>query len=100
MITDALASGAHLIHGSVDVDRSPSTTATSVRMAPIFIGDVDENSAIWQYEAFASLAAVRIVDSDADAIRIANQGGYGLSAAIFTEDLRKGFKLAKQIESG
>lgn len=98
MITDALASGAHLIHGSVD--SSPSTSATSIRMAPIFISDVDEKSALWQDEAFASLAAIKIVDSDADAVRIANQGGYGLSAAIFTEDLRKGFKLAKQIESG
>lgn len=100
MVADALASGAHLIHGSVDINSSPSTSATSVRMAPIFIGDVDEKSALWQDEAFASLAAIRIVDSDADAVRIANQGGYGLSAAIFTEDLRKGFKLAKQIESG
>ncbi|KFZ03079.1 hypothetical protein V502_11257 [Pseudogymnoascus sp. VKM F-4520 (FW-2644)] len=100
MVADALASGAHLIHGSVDIDSSPSTSATSVRMAPIFIGDVNEKSALWQDEAFASLAAIRIVDSDADAVRIANQGGYGLSASIFTEDLRKGFKLAKQIESG
>ena len=100
IVTDALASGAHLIHGSLDTDSSPSTSATSVRMAPIFIGDVNENSALWQDEAFASIAAIRIVDSDADAVRIANQGGYGLSASIFTEDLRKGFKLAKQIESG
>lgn len=100
LIADALASGAHLIHGSVDIGSSPSTSATSVRMAPIFIGDVDEKLALWQDEAFASLAAIRIVDSDSEAVRIANQGGYGLSAAIFTEDLRRGFKLAKQIESG
>ena len=41
-----------------------------------------------------------IVNSDEEAIEIANRGGYGLSAAVFTEDLRKGLRIAKRLESG
>jgi acyl-CoA reductase-like NAD-dependent aldehyde dehydrogenase len=40
-----------------------------------------------------------IVDDDDEAVRVANRGGYGLSAAIFTEDLRKGLSLARKLES-
>lgn len=55
---------------------------------------------IWQEEAFAPLAACIIVNSDEEAVDMANRGGYGLSAAVFTEDLRKGLKIAKRLESG
>jgi acyl-CoA reductase-like NAD-dependent aldehyde dehydrogenase len=40
------------------------------------------------------------VDSDDDAIRLANDTEYGLSASIFTEDLRRAFRIAKKIQSG
>lgn len=55
---------------------------------------------MWNDESFAPLAACLTVGIDDEAVALANQGGYGLSAAIFTEDLRKGFALAKRIESG
>ena len=55
---------------------------------------------LWQDELFAPLAALVTVENDDDAVAIANKTGYGLSASIFTEDLRKGFALAKRIESG
>lgn len=69
-------------------------------MAPVVLGGAKESMKLWQDENFASLAACMIVDSDDEAVSVANKGGYGLSAAIFTEDLRKGFKLAKRVESG
>ncbi|KAF7170589.1 hypothetical protein CNMCM5623_002976 [Aspergillus felis] len=96
MIDRALESGAHLIHGSVD----KSVGESGVRMAPVLLGGVKEDMEVWQEEAFASLAACMVVNSDEEAIRITNSGGYGLSAAVFTEDLRKGLAIAKKIQSG
>ncbi|KAL1964384.1 hypothetical protein VTN77DRAFT_7069 [Rasamsonia byssochlamydoides] len=69
-------------------------------MAPVILGKVTEDMQVWQEESFASLAACMVVDSDEEDIRLANSGGYGLSAAVFTEDLRKGFALAKKIQAG
>ncbi|KAF9894626.1 hypothetical protein FE257_006514 [Aspergillus nanangensis] len=99
LINDALANGAHLIHGSVDQESS-AETESGVRMPPVLLGGVSESMNVWQEEAFASLAACMVVESDEEAIRIANGSGYGLSAAVFTEDLRKGLAIAKKVQSG
>ncbi|THC92826.1 hypothetical protein EYZ11_007698 [Aspergillus tanneri] len=98
LISDALADGAHFIHGSVS--GADTQTDSGVRMAPVLLGGVTEHMDVWKEEAFASLAAAMVVSSDEEAIRIANSSGYGLSAAIFTEDLRKGLAMAKKIQSG
>ena len=101
MISGALSSGAYLIHGSFDSERfqNPSE-GSSVRMAPVILGGAQEDMRVWQDESFASLAACMIVDDDDEAVTVANRGGYGLSTAIFTEDLRKGLLLARKLESG
>ena len=102
LVSEALSSGAHVIHGPAvtNGDHVNGTETKGVHMAPTVLGGTNESMRIWQDESFASLAACIVVDSDDEAVAVANRGGYGLSAAIFTEDLRKGFKLAKRIESG
>jgi acyl-CoA reductase-like NAD-dependent aldehyde dehydrogenase len=101
IISGALSCGAHLIHGSFDSNASQnSSEESSIRMAPVILGGAKEEMPVWQDEAFASLAACMIVDDEEEAVRIANRGGYGLSASIFTEDLRMGLALARKLESG
>lgn len=56
--------------------------------------------AVWQDEMFAPVAACMTFENEDEAVSLANKGGYGLSAAVFTEDLRKGFAIAKKLESG
>ncbi|RMJ26537.1 Dehydrogenase [Aspergillus sp. HF37] len=103
LISSALSGGAHLIHG-VDPASANSSSDTQpdsgVRMAPVLLGGVKEDMPVWQEEAFASLAACMVVASDEEAVRIANSSGYGLSASVFTEDLRRGLAMAKKIQSG
>ncbi|EYE91824.1 aldehyde dehydrogenase [Aspergillus ruber CBS 135680] len=96
LITSALDSGAYPLTGSADIPQSDSC----VRMPPVILGGVKEDMAVWQEENFASLAACMVVGSDEEAIRIANSSGYGLSASVFTEDLRKAFAMARKIQSG
>jgi acyl-CoA reductase-like NAD-dependent aldehyde dehydrogenase len=45
------------------------------------------------------VALIRARD-EADAVRIANDSEYGLSASVFTRDIARGLKLAQQIQSG
>jgi succinate-semialdehyde dehydrogenase/glutarate-semialdehyde dehydrogenase len=42
---------------------------------------------------------MRVAD-EAEALRLANDTGYGLNASIFTRDRRHGVEMAKTIESG
>lgn len=98
LVTSSLAAGAHLIHGTVDAESGD--TASSIRLAPIIVEGAGDEDPLWTEESFASLAACRVVSSDEEAVQVANSGGYGLSAAVFTEDLRRGFRIAKKLESG
>ena len=41
-----------------------------------------------------------VFETEDEAIRLANSSGYGLSASVFTEDLRMGLAMAKKIQSG
>ncbi|KAJ5371789.1 Aldehyde dehydrogenase N-terminal [Penicillium concentricum] len=96
LIASAISAGAHFISGSAD----SIPTDSGVRMAPAVLGGVTEDMALWQEESFASVAACMPFDSEDEAIRLANGSGYGLSASVFTEDLRKGLAMARRIQSG
>ncbi|KAJ6787252.1 hypothetical protein PWT90_08173 [Aphanocladium album] len=96
IIASALSSGARVLLGSGAGEGQDA----GVRVTPTILDSVDEKMAVWNDESFAPLAACMTVDSDDQAVALANQGGYGLSASVFTEDLRKGLALAKKIESG
>jgi acyl-CoA reductase-like NAD-dependent aldehyde dehydrogenase len=97
LISNALDAGAHFISGTADV---PLSADAGVRMAPAILGGVTEDMALWQEEAFASVAAFMEFESEEEAVRMANSSGYGLSASVFTEDLRRGLAMAKKIQSG
>jgi len=95
LVRDAIAKGATLLHGSVDTQESSET-----RMSPVIIKYVTPGMDIYQQESFGPTVSLIIVDSEEEALRVANDTEYGLSAAVFTEDLRTGLRFAKGIESG
>ena len=51
-------------------------------------------------EAFGPLAGYSIVATEEEAVTLANSSDYGLAASIFTKNLRKGFAIAKKLQSG
>ena len=55
---------------------------------------------IAQEEIFGPAVGVIVVDSEEEAIRVANDSDYGLSSAVFTQDTARGLKVAGRIESG
>jgi aldehyde dehydrogenase (NAD+) len=53
-----------------------------------------------QQEVFGPIAALVGVDSRDEAVRVANQVPYGLSAAVFTRDLASALTTTKELEAG
>ena len=102
IITSALSAGAEVVHGAFEDSNTtqPDSDVTRVSMPPVILENVSQDMRVWKEEIFATLAAYMVVESDDEAIELANEGGYGLSASIFTEDLRKGLAMAKRIQSG
>lgn len=91
LIDDAVSKGATLVTGG---------KADSVLMPATILDGVTEDMAIYSDESFGPVVAVIRAKDEADAIRIANDSEYGLSAAVFSTDIANALKVAKQIKSG
>jgi acyl-CoA reductase-like NAD-dependent aldehyde dehydrogenase len=54
----------------------------------------------WREEIFGPVVSVLPFETEAEAIRIANDTPYGLSGSIWTRDLGRGLRVARGVESG
>ncbi|HDZ46318.1 hypothetical protein LCGC14_0086180 [marine sediment metagenome] len=69
-------------------------------VAPTVYADVSPNMRLWQQEVFGPVMAIgRWKDFD-EAVAMANSTEYGLTAAVWTQDINAALKMAKQIRSG
>ncbi len=93
----ALSSGATLLH---DGDRSAGSFATSAYVGPIVLGNVDHSMSIMRDETFGPVAPIMRVSSDDEAIRLMNDSRYGLTAAIWSNDIDHALKLGQRLEAG
>ena len=67
---------------------------------PTIFAEVDPKTRIAQEEIFGPVVAIIPVGSIDDAIRVANDTPYGLSASVCSRDLSKIFKCIHEIEAG
>lgn len=54
----------------------------------------------WDDETFGPAAAMTVVRNDDEAVAVANANPYGLGAAVWTEDVDRGERLAARLEAG
>ena len=65
------------------------------------LGNVRPGMPAFDEELFGPVAAVITAESEAEAIKLANQTPFGLGAAVFTSDIKKGEKIAsEELEAG
>ncbi|HTQ40785.1 MAG TPA: aldehyde dehydrogenase family protein [Pirellulales bacterium] len=64
------------------------------------VADVKSNMRISCQELFGPAVAVTACDNFAEAIRLANDTNYGLSAAIFTRDLDRAMQFCREVDCG
>ena len=63
---------------------------------PTVLTDVDEHNIAFTEEIFGPVAPLIKANNEEDAIRLANKTVFGLGAAVFTKDLEKGERIAKE----
>ncbi|MFA4923480.1 MAG: aldehyde dehydrogenase family protein, partial [Ignavibacteriaceae bacterium] len=63
---------------------------------PTVLTNVDENNIAFKEEIFGPVAPLIKAKDEDDAIRLANKTVFGLGAAVFTKDLDKGERIAKE----
>lgn len=96
LVQDALTKGAHLVHGNVDSDKDAAPNT----LRPIILAGVTKEMDVYDTETFAPVVCVFRVEDDSEAVAIANDTEYGLSGSVYTENLSRGFSIAKRISSG
>lgn len=67
---------------------------------PTALANVKPGMPAYHEELFGPVAAIISANNAADAIRIANDTKFGLGANLWTKDLKKAEKMAREIESG
>jgi succinate-semialdehyde dehydrogenase/glutarate-semialdehyde dehydrogenase len=68
---------------------------------PSVLTNVKKGMPAYDEELFGPVAAIIPVRDEAEAIRTANDSVFGLGAAVFTQDVEKGVRLAeKEIQAG
>jgi acyl-CoA reductase-like NAD-dependent aldehyde dehydrogenase len=92
LVADAVAQGAKLVVGG--------EKASGTIMKGIVVDHVTPKMALFREESFGPQVSITRVRSADEAVELANDTEYGLSAAIFTRDIARGIELAKRIETG
>jgi alpha-ketoglutaric semialdehyde dehydrogenase len=96
-VDSAKQAGAELVVGG---ERLGSGLERGAFLAPTLFADVDPESRLGQDELFGPVLGVIPVDSMEEAMAVANQVKFGLSASIFTRDLGRALMFAREIEAG
>ncbi|EXL66629.1 NAD-dependent aldehyde dehydrogenase [Fusarium oxysporum f. sp. conglutinans race 2 54008] len=75
-------------------------TGAGNQMQPVVLDRVSRDMDIYHTESFGPSVSMITFASELEAIEAINDTEYGLSAAVFTEDLRTAFRISEQIDSG
>ena len=92
-IENAVAHGARLMCGGKRI-------TGGFFVAPTILADVPKTALCMSEETFAPVAPISIFDTEEEAIALANDTIYGLSAYAFTTNLDRAFRLMEALEAG
>lgn len=67
---------------------------------PTILTEVKEEMPVFEEETFGPVMAITIFKTENEAVSLANQTEFGLSATIFTQDIKKAERLSKRLEVG
>ncbi|MBP1820002.1 aldehyde dehydrogenase family protein [Mycobacterium sp. OAE908] len=92
-VDEAVAGGARITTGG-------KPTGVGTFFEPTVLADADHSMSCMREETFGpTLPVVKVADED-EAVRLANDSRYGLSATVWTGDAARGERVARRIEAG
>jgi acyl-CoA reductase-like NAD-dependent aldehyde dehydrogenase len=91
LISDAVEKGGKLVAGG--------TNGTTIMPASI-VDHATPDMRIYAEESFGPVVCIIRVHGEEEAIRVANDTEYGLSAAVFGRDVQRALGVARRIQSG
>jgi acyl-CoA reductase-like NAD-dependent aldehyde dehydrogenase len=93
-VEDAKNKGANILTGGDPIE------GEGYFFEPTILGDVKHEMKVVREEVFGPAAPVIVVEGEEEAIAEANNSEFGLGASIWTNNLERGIRLGRQIQSG
>ena len=94
-VEGAVARGAQVLSGG-----RRSTQLSGSFYEPTVIKGVDHTMPIMREETFGPVLPLMTFKSDEEAVRLANDSVFGLTASVWTKNARRGKRIALQLEAG
>jgi succinate-semialdehyde dehydrogenase/glutarate-semialdehyde dehydrogenase len=94
-VEGAVASGARVLTGGQRI-----ADQAGAFMQPTILTDIDKSNPAYREEFFGPVALFfRVADENA-AVALANDSPFGLGGSVFTQDIERGKRLARRIDTG
>ncbi|MFA9271745.1 MAG: NAD-dependent succinate-semialdehyde dehydrogenase, partial [Baekduiaceae bacterium] len=94
LVEDAVGRGGRVLCGGARVD------GAGYFYAPTVLTDVPGDARVFTEEIFGPVAPVTTFSSDDEAIAAANRTEYGLVAYVYTQDVKRAFRVIDALETG
>lgn len=94
-LNDAVSKGAKVLIGG---GRNPDLKGLYIE--PTVLTDVDHSMKIMSEETFGPIIPIVPVESEEEAIRLANDTAYGLSSTVWCNDEARGVEIARRLQAG
>jgi succinate-semialdehyde dehydrogenase/glutarate-semialdehyde dehydrogenase len=98
LVDDAVAAGARLECGG-PLDPAPEGLSGDF-FAPAVLTGVTHEMRIMREEIFGPVLPIIVVDSEDEALALANDSQFGLGASVWTSDRGRGERVARELEAG
>src|SRR6266571_2738096 len=94
-VYEATARGAVALTGGERVPNAPGPF-----FEPTVLTNVDHNMDVMREETFGPVLPIMTFKTDDEAVRLANDSVYGLTASIWTRNIARGRRLATKVDAG
>jgi succinate-semialdehyde dehydrogenase/glutarate-semialdehyde dehydrogenase len=94
-VDEAVRQGAKVLTGGKRVDG-----LAGAFMQPTVLTDIDATNPAYAQEFFGPVALFVRVPDEAAAVKLANDSPFGLGGSVFTQDVERGRRVARQIDTG
>jgi len=94
-VDEAVAHGARVLMGGKRIEGQSGEF-----MQPTILTDIQADNPTYQQEFFGPVALFFRVPDEAAAVALANDSPFGLGGSVFTQDVERGKRVARQIDTG